>query len=1247
MNAERGSRRPYCRRTIAARCWALTLLALLALPAVASASSVTDVGEGFPLSMNSSDEMVVAQPVLEAGEENIEGPWSIWSAGKSTVLTPYNGGPEENSCVLGSVCHDLSVLQINDAGRAAGTSSMTYTDEKGTERSVERAVWFSPTGEAHLVPLLQETVKTTKGTKPAGAIGVGIDAASDVVGFGAVEVGEKIRARGFLSAGGTGAAAAVGTADGPWTEVYAVNSAGMMYGKASEVNAENTPINPKWYVWSSPSSAGTPLNFDTQLVGHPLGNDGSVLGYRAGTLYLRAPGGVETPVTGLSKPFALNASHEIVGSETVKGAEHAAVWREGTVTDVNTLLPEKSGWVLQRALAINDKGDIAGIGIHEGHQHVFLLQGGLLASISGAPSVALPEEGTTEEEFTVSLSEESTTEVTVKYQTQDGTATTANNDYTAASGTLSFPPGVTSQKIKVQIDAGDGNDSTASETYQVRLTGTPTAGVVPAAATATGTVGLPGIGGTLVTGPPSGAAKPLAPAAGVTVQVTGKSATGRAVSETVTTNAFGDYSASVDAGTYSVTPTTVPAGQPAGFTWSPSAHCPGKRKAAVCENVVVKSANGKLVQSEVGFGYGQRDPQVENVEIIQGAQLKNWDKPAGEITIPGTGKVSADEYSGVGLAADSPAVVRLYASNKGPGAAQGVPARLAGYKITSAGLIALPGSPLSPANPTLDALPEPVVDAEHADASATFNFQIPASWTHGAIALVGTVDPAQDFPECAGCRANDNLALTNVPFTEVPAFKFTPMSLDWTEGTTVRMPSNPVAAVTRTWPYWPLPTNGLIATGAPIHVDLTAVLASVAAKLRALPKYRGVVLRYNTKSLVGCLGWNAAFKLDADCVNMLEGKLFAAEKAAFGSTPPADPTVGVYDDTGVVYGVIGAANKIPGSFSYVPDSAGRSGTVVHEMLHELGFKHSGCTGPTDEEPWPANSQGQASLVGFGEDRSLTSEAGIGPILFTAGTGRGQGTHDIMSYCDPTWPSSFNWDRVLARLTTKTLPQPYGAYPAYNSLTAETASAGAAGHGAVVTVEAVPIDGSPVIADVLPGAIGEAGEEASPLSAEVLNARGRVIARAPIRVSHTHADVIGPNPATSLPDDHETMQVVLPASGAASIAIVKGGHVLTSTRLPRGKLRLKLGTPSRSMCRRRGALSIPYSVAPAGGSFVHVAVSALVGHGWRTIEIGAQARRIVLPAGTRPHGARKLRVTYDNGVSSVTRTLLLAASCRAG
>src|SRR5205085_8922826 len=61
--------------------------------------------------------------------------------------------------------------------------------------------------------------------------------------------------------------------------------------------------------------------------------------------------------------------------------------------------------------------------------------------------------------FTVSLSAASTLPVTVSYRTADGTATVAGNDYVAASGTLTFVSGATTQTITVVINRDRKKDA--------------------------------------------------------------------------------------------------------------------------------------------------------------------------------------------------------------------------------------------------------------------------------------------------------------------------------------------------------------------------------------------------------------------------------------------------------------------------------------------------------------------------------------------------------------------------------------------------------------------------------------------------------------------------------------------------------------------------------------------------------------------------------------------------------------------
>ncbi len=103
-------------------------------------------------------------------------------------------------------------------------------------------------------------------------------------------------------------------------------------------------------------------------------------------------------------------------------------------------------------------------------------------SIAGA-SKAEGNSGTSNLGFTVTLSKASATPVTVQYATSNGTAT-AGQDYTAASGTVTFAAGETSKTVNVAV-AGDATVE-ADETFTVTLTAP--SGATIAAASAVGTI---------------------------------------------------------------------------------------------------------------------------------------------------------------------------------------------------------------------------------------------------------------------------------------------------------------------------------------------------------------------------------------------------------------------------------------------------------------------------------------------------------------------------------------------------------------------------------------------------------------------------------------------------------------------------------------------------------------------------------------------------------------------------------------
>jgi hypothetical protein len=84
-------------------------------------------------------------------------------------------------------------------------------------------------------------------------------------------------------------------------------------------------------------------------------------------------------------------------------------------------------------------------------------------------SVTEGNAGTTNAVLTVSLNAPSGRQVTVAYTTADGSATLADNDYAAASGTLTFAAGVTTQQITVSV-LGD-NRGEPNEGLVVNLSG--------------------------------------------------------------------------------------------------------------------------------------------------------------------------------------------------------------------------------------------------------------------------------------------------------------------------------------------------------------------------------------------------------------------------------------------------------------------------------------------------------------------------------------------------------------------------------------------------------------------------------------------------------------------------------------------------------------------------------------------------------------------------------------------------------
>jgi probable HAF family extracellular repeat protein len=79
---------------------------------------------------------------------------------------------------------------------------------------------------------------------------------------------------------------------------------------------------------------------------------------------------------------------QVVGGGVPSSGGGAWLWQNGVMTDLNTLLPANSGWVLSEADGINDSQQIVGQGIINGQNHAYVWQ---IQQVAGSPvGVGMP-----------------------------------------------------------------------------------------------------------------------------------------------------------------------------------------------------------------------------------------------------------------------------------------------------------------------------------------------------------------------------------------------------------------------------------------------------------------------------------------------------------------------------------------------------------------------------------------------------------------------------------------------------------------------------------------------------------------------------------------------------------------------------------------------------------------------------------------------------------------------------------------
>lgn len=514
-------------------------------PAVAQPVTFTAIVSGFAPSgavtfMDGATVLGSSNLVNSGGTEAAIFQVSSLGAGPHSIVASYGGDADNlpgTSLVLSVVLpHATQPYIVTDLG-TLGRSSFAYGINNNGQVTGASQV-SDQTSHAFLIspPYTQMIDLDTLGS--SASLGQGINSMGQVAG---TYVSASRNDRAFLISAPYTSMTDLGDLGGEYSSGYGINDSGQVTGYAETADRERHAF--LWdgaiqdlgtlggvCCWSSGyaiNNAGqitgfsdTATNTDAFLYtpgGGPMVDLGNLGGCCSEGLGINASGQIagETTATGTiedraflwdgtmhnigtlgdtesySVGYGINASGQITGTSTTESDQHAFLYTSlDGIVDLNSLIPIGSGWTLTAGTAINDAGQITGYGIRDNDPnfaHAFVLTPPpppLGAFITGT-AVAKPPSGTANAVFAVTFNNPGSQPVAVNFNTADGTAH-AGSDYVAASGTLMFAPGITTQPVTVQIFGGIPNASNL--TFSVRITTVADGSIL---ATGVGTILVP------------------------------------------------------------------------------------------------------------------------------------------------------------------------------------------------------------------------------------------------------------------------------------------------------------------------------------------------------------------------------------------------------------------------------------------------------------------------------------------------------------------------------------------------------------------------------------------------------------------------------------------------------------------------------------------------------------------------------------------------------------------------------------
>ncbi|TAK82650.1 MAG: PEP-CTERM sorting domain-containing protein [Aquabacterium sp.] len=327
--------------------------AAVAAPAQAASYTVSDLGpSGF--SSNQIGALVAFD--INAQGQVVGTHIAADGLARAFVTAPNGGAPVTISPDSYGL---IAAYGINGAGQVTGSSAFFYDPASG--------------GGAVRLP----------GLGGEGSGGRAINASGQVAGGAALPADPDtglVTSHAFVTAPGGGALTDLGTLGGS-SSAQGINDSGQVVGYSEIVPGGQS------HAFVATIGAGM-RDLGTFIEGNAgssfasaINNAGSIVGYASslnGTrAFITEAGG--QGLTGLvslgQESFAsdINDLGQVVGNyRDDAGTNHAFLWQGGTMVELTDAV-DGSGWTLEGAQAINDKGQIVGWGVFNGERRAFLL----------------------------------------------------------------------------------------------------------------------------------------------------------------------------------------------------------------------------------------------------------------------------------------------------------------------------------------------------------------------------------------------------------------------------------------------------------------------------------------------------------------------------------------------------------------------------------------------------------------------------------------------------------------------------------------------------------------------------------------------------------------------------------------------------------------------------------------------------------------------------------------------------------